>query len=74
MQNEITQNTYDSLINQIGQELTAARKNAIQTVNNILVQTYWKIGKYIVEYEQSEKELQQLFQLRQLLITQLIKD
>lgn len=56
MQNEITQNTYDSLINQIGQELNSARKNAVQTVNNILVHTYWKIGKYIVEYEQAGKE------------------
>lgn len=56
MQNEITQNTYNSLVNQIGQELASARKSAVQTVNNILVQTYWKIGKYIVEYEQAGKE------------------
>lgn len=56
MHNEITQNTYDSLINQIGQELLSARKSAVQTVNNILVQTYWNIGKYIVEFEQVGKE------------------
>jgi len=43
---------YNHLIEQIGNLLFQGRKQAAYAVNNILVQTYWKIGKYIVEYEQ----------------------
>jgi hypothetical protein len=32
--------------------LQQGSKQAAYAVNNILVQTYWQIGKYIVEYEQ----------------------
>ena len=32
--------------------LTAARENIVKTVNSTLVQTYWQIGRHIVEYEQ----------------------
>lgn len=43
---------YDDLISQIGELLRAGRQKAAQSVNTILVQTYWEIGRYIVEYEQ----------------------
>lgn len=43
---------YDDLILQIGELLRAGRQKAAQSVNTILVQTYWEIGRYIVEYEQ----------------------
>jgi len=43
---------YSTLISQIGDSLHQGRKQAAYAVNNILVQTYWQIGKYIVEYEQ----------------------
>ena len=43
---------YSTLISQIGDLLQQGRKQAAYAVNNILVQTYWQIGKYIVEYEQ----------------------
>ena len=36
----------------IGSLLDSARIQIATTVNSILVQTYWKIGKYIVEFEQ----------------------
>jgi predicted nuclease of restriction endonuclease-like (RecB) superfamily len=45
-------NQYNYLIEQIGVLLLHGRKQAAYTVNNIVVQTYWQIGKYIVEYEQ----------------------
>ena len=49
----IEQNSqYGSLIEQIGGLLHEGRKHAAYAVNNILVQTYWQIGKYIVEFEQ----------------------
>ena len=43
---------YDNLIEQIGDLLRQGRTRAAYAVNNILVQTYWQIGKYIVEFEQ----------------------
>jgi len=47
---------YKTLISQIGDLLQQGRKQAAYAVNNILVQTYWQIGKYIVEYEQGGSE------------------
>lgn len=47
---------YNSLLNSIGELLETARTQIAVTVNNIMVQTYWQIGKYIVEYEQNGKE------------------
>jgi len=43
--------TYHQLIEGIGQLLAAGRQKAAQEVNEILVQTYWQIGKYIAEFE-----------------------
>jgi len=43
---------YESLVEQIGDLLRQGRTRAAYTVNTILVQTYWQIGKYIVEFEQ----------------------
>ena len=47
---------YVSLLNSIGELLETARTQVATTVNNVMVQTYWQIGKYIVEYEQNGKE------------------
>jgi hypothetical protein len=47
---------YTALISQIGQLLQAGRNQAVKTIDNILVQTYWQIGKYIVEFEQGGQE------------------
>jgi predicted nuclease of restriction endonuclease-like (RecB) superfamily len=49
---DITQNKYQDLIDQIGTLLKQGRQKAAQSVNTILVNTYWEIGKYIVEFEQ----------------------
>lgn len=43
---------YTRLIS-IGILLDEARRKTIQTVNSLLVQTYWEIGKRIVEFEQA---------------------
>ena len=42
---------YNLLIDNIGQILEEGRRKVLQSVNQILVQTYWVIGKQIVEYE-----------------------
>ena len=47
---------YTSLINNISRILEEGRKTAFYAINNILVKTYWEIGKQIVEFEQKGKE------------------
>ncbi|MCL2065219.1 MAG: PDDEXK nuclease domain-containing protein [Candidatus Cloacimonetes bacterium] len=54
--NEIkTQNNdqYDLLINQISTLVSDAKGHLASVISDILVQTYWNIGKYIVEFEQA---------------------
>ena len=51
-----TRNQYSALISNIGLLLEQGRKQAYHAVNQILVKTYWDIGKQIVEYEQKGKE------------------
>ena len=41
---------------QIKELMENAKKQVSVKINNILVQTYWKIGKIIVEDEQKNKE------------------
>jgi len=43
---------YSELIDKIGGLLQQGRQQAAQSVNTILVQTYWHIGQHIVEFEQ----------------------
>ncbi|MBI5072290.1 DUF1016 domain-containing protein [Candidatus Woesearchaeota archaeon] len=47
---------YEQLLASIGIILEQGRKHAYQTVNTILVKTYWEIGKTITSYEQNNKE------------------
>ncbi|MBC7553602.1 MAG: DUF1016 domain-containing protein, partial [Taibaiella sp.] len=44
--------TYPLLIEEIGLLLKQGREKAAWSVNTILVQTYWQIGRHIVEFEQ----------------------
>ncbi|MFP5041525.1 DUF1016 N-terminal domain-containing protein [Parasediminibacterium sp. JCM 36343] len=53
---QVPENKYDSLIQQIGLLLKEGRQKAAQSINTILVQTYWEIGKHIVEFEQGGKQ------------------
>lgn len=48
--------SYNGLILDIGRLLEEGRRKALQSVNFIIVQTYWEIGRKIVEFEQSGKE------------------
>ncbi len=47
---------YSELIDKIGSLLQQGRQQASQSVNTILVQTYWFIGQYIVEFKQKGSE------------------
>jgi hypothetical protein len=48
--------SYGSLVNQIRELLLSGREQAGRSVNTILVQTYWQIGRHIVEFEQGGNE------------------
>lgn len=52
----VTTKPYEQLVGDIGVLLTNARQQVAVAVNNTLVETYWQIGKYIVEYEQGGNE------------------
>jgi predicted nuclease of restriction endonuclease-like (RecB) superfamily len=45
-------NTYQNLLNSISDTYTNGRQKAIMAVNTNMVETYWKIGEYIIEFEQ----------------------
>jgi predicted nuclease of restriction endonuclease-like (RecB) superfamily len=47
---------YSDLVNQISHLLQQGREQAAQSVNTILVHTYWLVGQHIVEYEQGGSE------------------
>ena len=47
---------YKSLIQEIGELLKAGRQQAGRAINAVLVQTYWQIGRHIVEFEQGGNE------------------
>lgn len=53
---DLEQSKYSDLIGQIGGLLQKGREQVAQSVNTILVQNYWLIGRHIVEYEQGGKE------------------
>ncbi len=48
----VDRGTYTELVGAIGGLLERAREKIATTANTTLVETYWTIGRYIVEYEQ----------------------
>jgi hypothetical protein len=45
---------YDELLDSIKRTLAYARLRAARTVNNILIDTYWQIGRDILERQRKE--------------------
>ena len=43
---------YDALLGEVAQLLETARHTAARAVNAVLTQTYWQIGRRLVEVEQ----------------------
>ena len=46
---------YNNLISRISDMYAQAQENAVSAVNRYLIEIYWQIGKYIVEFEQDGK-------------------
>ena len=44
---------YEALLSQVGDVLEKGRQRAAAAMNGVMVQTYWDIGRHIVEYEQA---------------------
>jgi len=53
---KIINSRYNTLLNEIRILLSEGRKKAFRAVDNILVKTYWNIGRRIVEHEQQGEE------------------
>ena len=52
MSDLISNKEYSQLIENIGNTITGARENSYRAINKELIQSYWLIGKYIVDFEQ----------------------
>ena len=51
----ISKPAYQALLDQISSTYTQGRVAAVQAVNSHMSQTYWRVGKHIVEFEQGGK-------------------
>jgi hypothetical protein len=49
---KLKKTNYRQLVSQISDAFVFGQQKAVSAVNSYLVETYWKIGQYIVEYEQ----------------------
>ncbi len=56
MKNIVKDKGYKELLSKIGKTYEQGKQSAVLAVNTHLVNTYWLIGQYIVEYEQQGKE------------------
>jgi predicted nuclease of restriction endonuclease-like (RecB) superfamily len=45
-------NNYQNLVSQISETYSMGHQKAVLAVNSNMVDTYWKIGQYIIEFEQ----------------------
>ena len=45
-------NMLQPLVDEIETAVSNAKKEIAEKVNSVITETYWKIGKYIVEFEQ----------------------
>jgi predicted nuclease of restriction endonuclease-like (RecB) superfamily len=48
----ISNNQYPNLLSRIQNEVQKGQEKAYRSINHVLVETYWKIGMHIVEFEQ----------------------
>ena len=52
----INKSDYNSLFDRVSTLIEKARRKAVKQINTIIVQTYWEIGRLIVEEEQKGEE------------------
>ena len=54
--NIISLNQYDKLVSQISETYVEGKRKTVMTVSRQVTETYWKVGKQIVEFEQNGKQ------------------
>jgi predicted nuclease of restriction endonuclease-like (RecB) superfamily len=54
--NDLSKFDYKQLVSQISSVFILGQQKAVSAINTHLVETYWRIGQYIVEYEQNGSE------------------
>ncbi len=47
---------YTALLDNVGNAIEAGKGKAVAAINSAMVETYWQIGQYIVEFEQNGHE------------------
>jgi len=52
---EKSDDNFQLLIDSISMAISSARRRIATQINSAMTETYWQIGKYIVEYEQGGK-------------------
>src|SRR3989344_8328130 len=52
---KMTKTDYSELIGKISELVNQSKTELAKTINTKIVQTYWAVGKHIVEYEQKGK-------------------
>jgi len=53
---KLEEKKYNELLYQIGSTLKTAKENAVKAINVELIMANWKIGRYIVDFEQHGKQ------------------
>lgn len=56
MSEEVSNVSYDDLVERISSAYAAGRGAAFQAVNTQLLKAYWEVGRHIVEFEQGGKD------------------
>jgi len=56
MAQEIKKSNYIELLNRVSKVLEEARKRTVRQINTVMVESYWQIGRLIIEEEQRGKE------------------
>ncbi len=56
MVQEIVKSNYIEFLNRVSKVLEEARKRTVTEINTVMVETYWQVGRLIVEEEQRGKE------------------
>ena len=53
---KILNKQYNGLLDNIGKIIEEGRKKAYNNISNIIIRTYWGIGREIVEFEQKGRK------------------
>ena len=52
-QRSLVDSGYQSLLGRISEAYTAGRMRALQAINTHITETYWQVGRHLVEFEQA---------------------